>query len=105
MRRGYIGAMSDSFESVLTVDVYYDGPNYRGLPHRFRSFGWLPDGEWSEGFDSDDDRFFLAPLDAPSDYPELIVHGEFRVRQPAPDLPPGVLRPLEVLWTVSGDSK
>ena len=27
-----------------------------------------------------------------------VAHGEFRAREPVPDLPPGVLRPLEVEW-------
>ena len=29
----------------------------------------------------------------------LILRGKFRVRQPVPTTPPGVLRPLEVCWT------
>lgn len=97
--------MSEIFETVISVDDYYDGPrlgvaNFNGLPHRYHSFGWLPDGEWCSGYTPDEDRFYLAPVDAPPDAPEIVVRGEFRVRQPAPDLPPGVVRPLEVRWTV-----
>ncbi len=96
--------MSESFEPVLVVEDYYDGPRigvalFRGLPHRFRSLGWLRDGGWSDGFDSNDDRFYLSPTDTSLDSSEFLVRGKFRVRQPAPNLPPGVLRPLEVLWT------
>ncbi len=97
--------MSEDFEPVLSIHDYYDGPrvgvaNFQGVPHRFRSLGWLPDGGFDEGYDYDpvDDRFFLSPLDAPPDYPEFVVRGQFRVQQPVPDLPPGVVRPLEVRW-------
>lgn len=89
--------MSGQFEPVCEVDDYYDGPRtgvaeYRGVRHRFRSVVWPPGENW----DSEDDRFELVPEYA--DGPVVIAHAAFRVRQPVPALPPGVLRPLEVLW-------
>ena len=90
--------MSGQFEPVHAVDDYYDGPRtvvaeYHGVRYRFRSVVW-PAGE---AWDSEDDRFELLP--EAGDGPVVIARGVFRVRQPVPELPPGVLRPLEVQWT------
>ena len=90
--------MKKPFEPVHAVDDYYDGPrvgvaDFRGSRHRFRSLGWPPLETW----DPEDDRFELTP-EVGGGSP-VIARGVFRVRQPAPALPPGVLRPLEVQWT------
>jgi hypothetical protein len=89
--------MKTPFEPVHTVDDYYDGPRtgvaeFQGVRHRFRSLVWPPTKNW----DSEDDRFELTRED--SSGPCLVARGVFRARQPVPDLPPGVLRPLEVQW-------
>ncbi|HSH15259.1 MAG TPA: hypothetical protein VLD18_04435 [Verrucomicrobiae bacterium] len=94
--------MSEQFEPVHEVDDYYDGPRtgvaeYRGVRHRFRSVVWPAD----DGWDSKDDRFELLPESGEG--PAVIVRGAFRVRQPVPDLPVGVLRPMEVLWTIESE--
>lgn len=91
--------MGGQFEPVHAVEDYYDGPRtgvaeYHGVRYKFRSVAW-PGGE---NWDSDDDRFELSP--ETGDGPVVIAHAAFRVRQPAPSLPPGVMRPLEVQWTV-----
>jgi hypothetical protein len=90
--------MSEQFELVHSVDDSYDGPRtgiaeYHGIRHRFRSVVWPAGVTW----DSEDDRFELRP--EVGDGPAVIARGVFRVRQPVPELPPGVLRPLEVQWT------
>ena len=90
--------MSAQFEPVHAGDDYFDGPrtgvaDYRGVRHKFRSVVW-PSGDG----DSDNDRFELSP--ETGDGPVVIAHAAFRVRQPAPSLPPGVMRPLEVQWTI-----
>ena len=88
------------YEPVHTVDEYYDGPrigtaDYGGRVHAYRSL-YLDSATW----DADEDRFELTLLSdgQPTGQP-FLVRGAFRVRQLAPDLPPGVLRPLEVSWT------
>jgi hypothetical protein len=92
--------MSTPFETVHSVDDYYDGPrvgvaDFHGKPHHFRSVAWIhKDTEW----DSEDERFELIPVADTGSKP-VVVRGTFRVRQPVPDLPKGVLRPLEVQWT------
>jgi hypothetical protein len=92
-----VTCMSGQFEPVHEVDDYYDGPRtgiaeYHGVRHRFRSVVWPPGKAW----DSEDDRFELI-LEVGTG-PVVIAHAAFRVRQPAPELPLGVLRPLEVTW-------
>ena len=95
--------MDKNFEPVESVDDYYDGPragiaNFRGQPHAYRSL-YLDSSEWNP----DEDRFELTPLKKGKPAgPAFIARGEFRVRQPIPDLPPGVLRPLEVHWIMVG---
>jgi hypothetical protein len=91
-----------SFEPVHSVADYYDGPrmgvaDFQGVRHHFRSLVWPPNEHW----DSEDDRFELTP--EISSGPRVIARGTFRVRQPVPDVPLGVLRPLEVQWTVEGE--
>ena len=86
--------MSEKFEPVHEVDDYYDGPraglaDYRGVPHRFRAIG-TPE--------SDDDRFELLPHAGNGS--RVTARAVFRARRPVPDLAPGVMRPLEVQWTV-----
>lgn len=54
--------MATDFESVHTVDEYYDGPrsgiaDYQRLPHFYRSV-YLDGDTW----DPDEDRFELSPL-------------------------------------------
>ena len=86
--------MSEDFETVIAVHDYYDGPrigvaNFDGLPHRFRSFGWLANGEWGEGsFNSDDDRYFLAPVDSPLNHPEFVAPANFGYANPFPPFRP-----------------
>lgn len=98
-----VSAMTGVFEPVHAVDDYYDGPragvaSYQDRHYRFRSVGWTspdgPDGHW----DPCDDRFELIPIEGDG-REALVVRGEFRVRQPAPDLHPGIVRPLEVRWS------
>ena len=89
-----------SFEPVHIVDDYYDGPrtgvaDFHGVRHTFHSLAWARTDEW----DADDDRFELTREDG--GIHTVIARGNFRVRQPVPDLPPGVLRPLEVEWTLA----
>lgn len=92
--------MKAPYEPVHSVDDSYDGPrtgiaDFHGAPHHFRSLAWIRrESEW----DSEDERFQLAPV-AHADSKPVIMRGAFRVRQPVPDLPKGVLRPLEVQWT------
>ena len=91
--------MNESFELVHIVDEYHDGPrigvaDFRGVRHRFRLVGWPPGAGW----DSEDDRYELTPE---TGGPTVIADGTFRARQPAPALPPGLLRPLEVQWTIA----
>ena len=101
--------MATDFEPVHDVEDYYDGPrtgiaDFRGLPHRFRSVGWSsPDGPDGPEWDPNDDRFELVLLES-DDNLAVIVRGEFRVRQLVPELPAGVLRPLEVRWSPMADS-
>lgn len=90
--------MSEQFELVHEVDDYYDGPrtglaDYRGVRYRFRSLVWPVGESWNP----EEERFELRP--ETGEGPVVIARGVFRVRQPVPDLPPGVLRPLEVQWT------
>ena len=91
--------MSELVEPVHDVDDYYDGPrggvaDYRGRPHRFRSL-YLDSEIWN----SDEDRFELTPLeDGVPSRESFVIRGEFRVREPAPDLPLGTIRPMEVRW-------
>ena len=95
--------MSERFEVVHLVDDYYDGPrtgvaDFGGSPHRFRNLGWVsPDGP-DEPWDSLEDRFELTPV--AEDRVIAIARGEFRVRQHCLELSPGVLRPLEVRWSL-----
>ena len=90
--------MVPEFEVVYRVDDYYDGvregiADFRGAPHRFRCLGWdLPHR------DPDEDRFHLTPV-SPGTGPTLIARGEFRAREPIPQLPPGIIRPQEVRWS------
>jgi hypothetical protein len=95
--------MSEEFEVVHSVDDYYDGPrtgvaDFGGSPHRFRCLGWASPGGPDEPWDPHEDRFELVPVGAV--VAVAVARGEFRVRQPCPDLPPGVPRQLEVGWTV-----
>ena len=100
--------MTAEFEPVHSVEDYYEGPRtgiacLRGLRYRFRSVGWTspdgPDGPW----DPYDDCFELSPIEGDGG-DTLVVRGEFRVRQPVPELSPGVLRPLEVRWSTLTES-
>ena len=98
--------MTEDFEPVHSVDEYYDGPregmaDFGGHPHRYRSM-YLDGAEW----DPDDDRFELTPVHSGAPSQEAVIaRGEFRVRQPIPDLPLGQLRPLEVRWTRVGSER
>ncbi len=99
----FLDAYEDvAYESVHAVEDYYDGPrvgiaNFQGVEHRFRSVGWVsPDGP-DEAWDPQDDQFELTPIGGDGKSP-IIVRGIFRVREPVPTLPPGILRPLEVRW-------
>ena len=90
--------MESNFEPVHSVDEYYDGPRagvaeYQGRLHHYRSV-YLDSATWN----ADEDRFELRPVDATGSGELFLVRGEFRVREPVPDLPAGVLRPLEVRW-------
>lgn len=54
--------MDDTFQTVYTMDDYYDGPrsgvaNFDGRPHYYRSI-YLDTPEYS----SDEDRFELSPV-------------------------------------------
>ena len=88
--------MGTEFETVHSVDEYYDGPrtgvaDHEGVPHAYRSV-YLDSTEW----DPDEDRFELTPVGGGT---TILVRGEFRVRPSASDWPPGVIRPLEVRWS------
>jgi hypothetical protein len=94
--------MGEEFEPVHGVEDYYDGPrtgvaDFRGVPHRFCSLGWVtpdgPDGPW----DPNDDRFELRPVSDPA-APLVVARGEFRFLRRDPALPPGVLGTCEVRW-------
>ena len=100
--------MGEEFETVHYVEDYYDGPrtgiaDFGGLPHRFRCLGWVspdgPDGPWYPR----EDRFELVPIGL-GVAGVAVAHGEFRVREPYPELRPGVLRPLEVRWSLVTDA-
>jgi hypothetical protein len=99
--------MEEGFEPVYSVEDYYDGPRtgtaeFRGVLHRYTSLGWeSPDGPTTADWDPRDDRYVLVPVTGPSQG-RLVVRGEFELRHPVPDLPPGVLRPLKVRWTTVG---
>jgi hypothetical protein len=54
--------------------------------------GGTDNGEW----DLRDDRFLLSPVEPGT--VGIIVRGEFKVRYPVPELPPGTPRPLMVRW-------
>ena len=91
-------SLVESYETVHMVDEYYDGPrtgiaDFHGVRHAFRSLAWE-----TSTWDADEDRFELTPV-PPAAGPVVIAHGDFQVRQPPPDPPPGVLRPLIVRWT------
>ena len=95
--------MEYGFELVHTVEDYYDGPRtgtaeFRGILYHFCSLGWeSPDGPTTGDWDPRDNRFVLSPVSAPGKG-VMIVRGEFEVRYPVPELPPGTLRPLMVRW-------
>lgn len=95
-----------SFEPVHEVTDYYQGPrtgiaDFRGVPHNFCSLNWsLADGADAR-WDWEDDRFTLSPVEGGFGDEPIIAKGKFRVRRKTPKLPPGVIRPLEVRWTVT----
>jgi hypothetical protein len=104
--------MDSGFEPVHEVDDHYDGPrsgfaDYRGEPHWFCALGWSSplednEAEWDvSGFDPHDNRFSLVPVTNPNGS-RVFATGTFRVHQPAPELPPGEIRPLEVQWQPYG---
>lgn len=95
-----------SFEPVHEVTDYHEGPrtgvaDFRGVPHRFCSVNWSPEEGPKAKTNWDDDCFLLSPVDDGFSDEPVIAKGKFRVRASAPALPPGVIRPLEVRWTVS----
>lgn len=95
-----------SFEPVHEVTDYFQGPrtgiaDFRGVPHNFVSLNWsLADGADAR-WDWEDDRFTLSPVEGGFGDEPIIAKGKFRLRRKAPKLPPGVIRPLEVRWTVT----
>jgi hypothetical protein len=97
---------AEQYEPVHTVEDYYDGPragtaDFEGQPHAYRSLH-LDTG----GFKDNEDRFELRLLtDGQPTGPPFLARGDFRVRGPGSELPPGVIRPLEVHWTVIRDPR
>jgi hypothetical protein len=104
--------MNDVYEPVHEIVDYYDGPrsgyaDYRGEPHWFCALGWVSppedeEVEWDlSGFNPRDDRFYLVPVTAPNGS-RIFATGTFRPCQSGTEVPPGSLRPLEVLWQPYG---
>ncbi len=84
------------YETVETVDDYYDGPRSGraiafGRPCRYETLGWSDRG------DPDEERFVLTFTDG-SDPHSVVATAVFRVAAGQPELAPGIIRQLEVEW-------
>ena len=86
-----------TFEEVLDVAEYFDGPRsgvalYRGVAHSFPS-------RMSDVYGADDepDIFELVPVSDANALPRF-AHATFEVAPDAPVVPSGQLRKLVVAW-------